>query len=94
MAAQPRYDYQDPERERSGPATSRIVSADARHGPVESPAVTLQARLDAALVAGSWSSLAIDERPDRWPGAVRVAVLIGGAIGSWALVWQVARLAF
>jgi hypothetical protein len=94
VAAQPRYNRSQPTHERAAPVADRIVAADERHGPVESPAMALQVRLDAALTAGPWAGLAVDDRAERWPGAVRVAVLLGGAIGSWMLVWQLARLAF
>ena len=33
-------------------------------------------------------------REDKWPGAVRVGILVGGGAFSWLLLWQAASLLF
>ncbi|WP_097063163.1 hypothetical protein [Sphingomonas guangdongensis] len=69
-----------------------LVPASARHESVDSPAAALQARIDAAMTSGAWTSAAIEPHVDRWPGAARVAVILIGAGASWVLAWQLFRL--
>lgn len=73
---------------------AHLEPAGPGHAGIESPAVLLQARLDAAIAVSPWVGHDAQSAVDHWPGAVRVAVLIGGASASWALAWQLLQLSF
>ena len=82
MVAQPRFTPQATDKVRTGSAPIHLTPADARHEGFASPAVALQARLDAAISGGAWAGKDTNPHVDRWPGAVRVAVMLGGAGAS------------
>ena len=65
----------EPERQRSGPRL-----ADEGLVPHASPARELQNLLSSGL------EQALELGTPRWPGALRLAIIIGGSAGLWALV--------
>ena len=69
-------------------APSRLEPAGAGHAGVESPAMLLQALLDAAVSTSPWAGYVVEPRIEQWPGIIRVAILLGGAGASWAMVWE------
>lgn len=82
MAAKRRAAQQ---RRWAAPARPRPIAATEGHESVTSPAALLQAQLDAAI-HGPWAGHAASSETERWPGAARVAILLGGTVGSWALL--------
>lgn len=73
------------------PARPHVSAADSSHKGFDSPAGQLQARLESAL-ASAGGAYAIEPVIEPWPAAIRLAVLLGGAAGSWALAWGAAKL--
>lgn len=61
--------------------------ADERATPYASPARDLQASLAEHLEA------ALPEESQRWPGAVRLAIICGGSAATWAGVVMLCRAA-
>jgi hypothetical protein len=81
------------QRRWAAPARSRPIPATEQHESIASPAALLQAQLGAAI-GGPWADQHTAPDPGRWSGAVRVLILLGGAIGSWALVLGALRHLF
>ena len=88
MVAQPRFTPHVTDQGRANPVTRPLAPADTHHEGIESPAIALQARLDVAMSTGRWAGSDAEPRVDRWSGATRVAVLLGGAGASWAIAWK------
>lgn len=67
-----------------------IAAADAAHEAVDSPAMLLQQRLDDAVAVAPWGG-----RPEPvirpWSAPARLAILVGGAAGSWVVAVAVIR---
>ena len=79
---------------RVAPAPTHLEPAGSGHIGVESPAVQLQARLNAAISTSPWSGHVVESRAEQWPGSIRVGILLGSVGASWALFWQAARILF
>jgi len=70
----------------SEPSTTRRDVATAESEPVESAALGLQLNLEAALARRSPGASLPEPVIEKWPAAVRAAILGGASVLPWSLI--------
>ncbi len=70
----------------SRPSPARIEVATAASSPVESGAQQLRARLETVLAASPYEASGGEPGIEKWPRAVRAAILAGAVVLPWSLV--------